>query len=165
MEEVLGSDLQVEFDIVVEDLLDVLDAGLPSGRSKHSDNGTVGWDSKQIIAHIIELCEFFRTDVEQGMRRPKNVVLGRSTYDQERIDRIESLCTLSASELIERLTLEIGRCAGLLVALDDSDFSLQITHLTDGQITIADLVSKHLIAHVTEHLAQLKELEESQAVK
>lgn len=160
MGEVVGSDLLVEFDVVAEDLLDILDAGLPSGRGKGSNNGTVGWDSKQIVAHIVELCEFFRADIEQGIRRPKSVVLGRSAHDEGRNSRIEALCALTASELIEQLTLEIGKCAGLLASLDDVDFSLQITHLTDGQITITELISKQLITHVTEHVDQLKELEE-----
>lgn len=160
MEEVVGSDLLIEFDVVVEDLLDVLDAGLPGGRSKGAGNGTLGWDSKQIVAHIIELCEFFREDLEEGIRRPRTIVLGRSAYDQGRNDRIEAFSGSSASELIERLTIEIGKSAGLLASLEDGDFAIEVTHLTDGQITIADLISKHLISHVTEHVAQLKELEE-----
>ncbi|TAN20424.1 MAG: DinB family protein [Actinomycetota bacterium] len=161
MAEAAGSDLLYEFDLISEELVELLEAGLPKGHCPSEDDAPEGWDSKQIVAHMAEWCEFWRRDVEEGLRRPRITVLGRSALDEDRSRRIEALSAMPTSELIDRMTLEIGKTAGLLASLEAKDFAATVTHLTDGQITIDDMVSKHLIAHLGEHLAQLKELEET----
>lgn len=160
MAEAASSDLVFEFDLVSEELFELLDAGLPKGRSEPDERCPEGWDSKQIVAHIAELCEFWRNETEECLRRPRNTVIGRSNFDEERLRRVNTLSLLSTSELIDRVTLEVGKSAGLLSALEAQDLAASATHLTDGQITISELISKDLIAHISEHLAQLKELEE-----
>ena len=159
MAEATGSDLLFEFDLISEELVELLEAGLPRGRSRTNGTHHEGWDSKQIVAHMAEWCEFWRNDLEDGLRRPGSRVLGRSPLGEERSRRIEMLSTLTTPDLIDRLTLEIGKTAGFLAALEPSDLNLTVTHLSDGQITVRDLISKHLIAHLGEHLAQFKELE------
>ncbi len=164
MAEASGSDLVYEFDLVSEDLVELLEAGLPKGISHREKSCPEGWDSKQIVAHMAEWCEFWRRDLEDGLRRPRTTVLGRSNLDIERSSRIDTLASLPTFDLIDRLTLEIGKTAGFLAALTPVDLATTVVHLTDGQITVSDMISKHLITHIGEHLAQLKELEQSPPV-
>lgn len=161
MTDVSSQDLLAEFDLVSEELLELLDAGLPKGRSARDDQCPEGWDSKQIVAHIVELIEFWRQNIDEGLKRRNSAVMGRSNFDSERINRIDSLSKLPTGELIERLTIEIGKAAGLLASLENRSLSVEIMHLTDGQITLSELCSRHLITHISEHLAQLGELEQA----
>ena len=160
MAEAAGSDLIFEFDLVSEELIELLEAGLPKGVSHRDKTHPEAWDSKHIVAHMAEWCEFWRADLEEGLKRPGSRVIGRSNLDEERSRRINSLASLSTADLIDRLTLEIGKTAGLLAALDPADLDITLTHLTDGQITVRDLISKHLIAHLGEHLSELMKLEQ-----
>ena len=160
MAETLGSDLVNEFDLVSEELVELLEAGLPKGISHRDKGSSEGWDSKQLVAHMAELCEFWRHDLEEGLRRPRSAILGRSNHDDERTQRINVLALLPTFDLIDRLTLEIGKTAGFLSALTPADIEITVTHLTDGQITVGDMISSHLIAHLGEHLAQLRDLEQ-----
>ena len=160
MAESLGSDLVNEFDLVSEELVELLEAGLPKGISHRDKGSPEGWDSKQLVAHMAELCEFWRHDLEEGLRRPRSAILGRSNHDDERTQRINALASLPTFDLIDRLTLEIGKTAGFLSSLTPADIEITVTHLTDGQITVGDMISSHLIAHLGEHLAQLRDLEQ-----
>ena len=160
MAEAAGSDVLYELDLISEELVELLEAGLPKGRCETEDDVLQGWDSKQIVAHMAEFCEFWRLDVEEGLRRPKVTILGRSALDEDRSRRIEALSAMPTSDLIDRMILEIGKTVGLLASLDPKDFEATVTHLTDGQITIGDMASRHLIAHLGEHLTQLKVLEQ-----
>lgn len=153
-------DLVVEFDLVTEELLDLIEAGLPKGRTEPDEQCPQGWDSKQIVAHIAELCEFWHSDIESCLGRPKSKILGRSSLSQERLQRIDVLASLPTSELIDKATVEIGKCTALLASLEPKDLDMQVTHLTDGQIPVSELASRHLIAHLSEHLGQLRALEE-----
>lgn len=153
-------DLVVEFDLVTEELLDLIEAGLPKGRTEPDEQCPEGWDSKQIVAHIAELCEFWHSDIESCLGRSKNRILGRSSLSEERFQRIGFLASLPTSELIDKATVEIGKCVALLASLEPKDLEMQVTHLTDGQIAVSELASRHLIAHLGEHLSQLRELEE-----
>lgn len=154
-------DLVLEFDVVSEEVLELVDAGLPKGRSSGGEHSPEGWDSKHIIAHIAELCNFWRFDIERGLSKPRTAIVGRSALDSDRDRRVEELAVLPTAELIEQLSVEIGKTAGLLAALEPSDLDVMITHLCDGKMSVAELISKHLIAHLGEHLVQLKELEQN----
>lgn len=153
------ADLVMEFDMVSEELLELLDAGLPKGKSPTDDENSEGWDSKQIVAHMAELCEYWRLSTEEGLRQGTRKVMGRSDSDEERLSRINSLSQLPTGKLIERLTMEVGKAAGLLAALEIAELDVSVLHLRDGHIKLSDLCARHLIAHMCEHLAQLKELE------
>lgn len=160
MAEASGLDMQFEFDLVSEELIELLEAGLPQGICREESLCPEGWDSRQIVAHMAELCEFWRSDVQNGMRSPESVVVGRSNIDPERKRRIEDLANLPATDLIEHLTLEIGRAAGFIAALSQRDLDTTLVHLTDGRIAVTEMISKHLVARLCEYLAQLKELDQ-----
>ncbi|NNN19831.1 MAG: hypothetical protein HKL84_08260 [Acidimicrobiaceae bacterium] len=160
MIEASGSDPLYEFELISQELVELMDAGLPKGRSRNDGDTPEGWDSKEIVAHMAESCEFWRLNLEEGLRRPGTTIVGRPKLDEERSSRISKLSRISTTGLIDRLTLEIGKTAGLLAALEPNDLGTALMHLADGQITVSEMISKHLVAHLDEHLVQLRELEE-----
>jgi uncharacterized damage-inducible protein DinB len=110
------------------------------------------WSAAEIVGHVIELEPYW---AQQALRLAENPgsEVGRQLDDPQRLSGPESGNTLSARDARARIARAGEQAVELLRRIPDSAWST--TGRWRGQdITLADLLQRHLIEHVRDHLDQ-----------
>jgi hypothetical protein len=120
------------------------------------------WGPREVLAHVAEMLPFWMGEIERivdaGARAGgEPPAFGRLEDDPLRVQVIGRDRAFPARELLGRIDVEAGRVARRLRAIGDGDGSLLGRHVTRGDLSIADIAERLIVAHLEGHVAQLRE--------
>jgi hypothetical protein len=124
------------------------------------------WGPREVLAHVAEMLPFWLGEIERivdagvvadGGNEPP--AFGRLEDDPIRVQVIGRDRAFPARELLARIDVEGRRVAARLRALEP-EAGLLGRHPTRGDLSIADLSERLIVAHAEGHVTQLRELVE-----
>ena len=140
-----------------------LEHGAPwplAARFDHADE-TV-WGPPEILAHVAEMARYWTGEMARVLdgagRGLEPVPFGRTADDDVRSAIIGRDRSLPVAELLGWIESDGGRLEGRLRALTDADLATRGRHPIRGEMTVRDLVQRFVVAHLHEHVEQLRPL-------
>jgi uncharacterized damage-inducible protein DinB len=110
------------------------------------------WSAAEIVGHVIELEPYWASEALRLAENP-GCEVGRQLDDARRLAGPESGMTLDAKDARTRIARSGEQAVELLRRIPDSAWSM--TGKWRGQdVTLADLLQRHLIEHLRDHLEQ-----------
>jgi uncharacterized damage-inducible protein DinB len=134
-----------------DELIGTLDWVTPEAWTKRPAESE--WSAAEIVGHVIELEPYWAHQAEYLAQHP-GAEIGRTLDDPVRLGGPERGSSLSAQEARTRLAQSGEEAAETLRRLPDTAWSTKgIWRGTE--VTIDELLERHLIVHVREHLEQI----------
>jgi hypothetical protein len=135
-----------------------VDAGAPWPLAAHFGvEPEASWGPPEVLAHVTEMLPFWLGELERvldGVSEP--VPFGRIATDPVRLGVIERDRTLPLRELWARLDSGIDRYVRRLPDFDDAAVGRRGLHATLGEMTVEQLLERFVVAHLEDHVAQLR---------
>ena len=123
-------------------------------RFDHSPEAS--WGPRETLAHLEEMLPFWLGEAERLLDAPDDpVTFGRVATDDVRLAVIGRDRTLPLRELVARVQVGIDRWRRRWAELDGPSRSRRGTHVTLGELTVADIANRFVASHVEDHLDQL----------
>ncbi len=110
------------------------------------------WSAAEIVGHVIELEPYWAGEALRLAESP-GCEVGRQIDDPQRLSGPEAGMTLSAKDARARIARSGEQAVDLLRRIPDSAWSA-MGKWRGEDVTLADLLQRHLINHVREHLEQ-----------
>lgn len=120
------------------------------------------WGPREVLAHVAEMLPFWLGEIERivdagvGAGGGEPPAFGRLEDDPIRVQLIGRDRAFPGRELLGRIEVEGHRVAARLRALE-GDSGLVGRHPTRGDLSIADLAERLIVAHAEGHVTQLRE--------
>jgi len=115
------------------------------------------WDRRQVLAHVAEMLSYWAEQVEL-VAAGDEVPFGRAVSNPQRIAAIERDRREDPSRLLDRVDDGVGVALALLERLDDRAMATSGHHQTLGEMTVAEMIDRFMVAHLEEHADQLDPL-------
>jgi hypothetical protein len=112
------------------------------------------WDRGQVLAHVAEMLPYWAQQAEL-IAAGEQVEFGRVKSDPDRISAIERDRREDPERLLGRVDEGVAVVLALLERLDDQALACTGRHQTLGEMTVATIVDRFLVAHLEEHADQL----------
>ena len=112
------------------------------------------WDRGQALAHVAEMLPYWAQQAELIVAG-RQAEFGRVKSDPDRVAAIERDRREDPARLLARVDEGVAVVLALLERLDDQDLAAVGHHQTLGDMTVAELVDRFLVAHLEEHADQL----------
>jgi len=123
-------------------------------RFDHSPEAS--WGPRETLAHLEEMLPFWLGEAERLLDAPDDAVtFGRLATDDVRLAIIGRDRTLPLRELVARVQVGIERWRRRLAELDGASRGRHGSHVTLGELTVADIATRFVVGHVEDHLDQL----------
>jgi hypothetical protein len=114
------------------------------------------WNPPELLAHLVEMLAFWPGQIERILDGVEPVPFGRVQSDDARIAAIGRDRALPAAELYRRLDAGIDEAVSRLHSLDAAEAGRVGVHPTRGRMTVDDVATVMLAAHLEEHVDQLE---------
>ena len=120
------------------------------------------WGPREVLAHVAEMLPFWLGEIERivdagvGPGGGEPPAFGRLEDDPIRVQVIGRDRAFPGRELLGRIDVEGRRVAARLRELDPQG-GLLGRHPTRGDLSIADLAERLIVAHAEGHVTQLRE--------
>ena len=115
--------------------------------------GEAEWSAAEIVGHVIELEPYWARQAAHLAEHP-GAEVGRGLEDPVRLSGPDRGTALTAQEARTRLAESGEQAAEILRRLPDSAWSIKGSW-RGTEMTIDELIERHLIHHVREHLEQI----------
>ena len=112
------------------------------------------WDRGQALAHVAEMLPYWAQQAELIVAG-QQAEFGRVKSDPDRGAAIERDRREDPAWLLARVDEGVAVVLALLERLDDQDLAAVGHHQTLGDMTVAEIVDRFLVAHLEEHADQL----------
>ncbi len=144
-------------------LVDHAAAPLPAGLSDPDPGGEERWEAGQVWAHLAEFPSYWMNQIRGILAKrdtgvPEPIPFGRVKTDPERIGAIERDRHTDPAALLRRVRESLAWVGDELRALPDEAWEARGAHPTRGEMTVAPIVERFIVAHLEEHADQLDSL-------
>jgi DinB superfamily len=112
------------------------------------------WDRGQVLAHVAEMLPYWAQQAEL-IAAGRQVEFGRVKGDPDRLGAIERDRREDPERLLGRVDEGVAVVLALLERLDDQALARTGHHQTLGEMPVATIVDRFLVAHLEEHADQL----------
>ena len=112
------------------------------------------WDRGQVLAHVAEMLPYWAQQAEL-VASGEQVAFGRVKSSPDRIAAIERDRREDPGRLLGRVDEGVSVVLALLDRLDAQALARTGQHQTLGEMTVAVIVDRFLVAHLEEHADQL----------
>jgi hypothetical protein len=113
------------------------------------------WDRGQVLAHVAEMLPYWARQIEL-LVAGEQATFGRVRGDPERAAAIERDRREDPERLLGRVDEGVAVVLALLERLDDRAMARTGRHPSLGEMTVAAIVDRFLVAHLEEHADQLE---------
>jgi len=114
------------------------------------------WGPRETLAHMEEMLAFWLGEAELILEAPDgSATFGRMATDDVRLAIIGRDRALPIRELVARVRNGMDRWRRRWAELDEPARQTRGTHVTLGELTVADLGTRFVAGHVEDHLDQL----------
>jgi hypothetical protein len=116
------------------------------------------WGPPEILAHVGEMLPYWLAEAGRVVAGPGwPVPFGRLQTDEARLAAVEQDRRLPIGQLLGRIDRAGSAYADVLPGWDDDALERRGLHPTRGEVSVAELLERHAVAHAEEHLRQLRE--------
>jgi DinB family protein len=112
------------------------------------------WDRGQVLAHVAEMLPYWARQAEL-VAAGRQAEFGRVKGDPDRLAAIERDRREDPRRLLGRVDEGVATVLALLDRLDAQALGRSARHQTLGEMTVAEIVDRFLVAHLEEHADQL----------
>ena len=159
----MTADLVARLGSVAERLTALADTEAPPGALTDADANTGDrWEVGQAWAHLAEFPAYWLEQINRVLAASTAdggaVPFGRTQSDPGRLAAIERDRTTDRDRLLERVTDGIAAARNRIEHLRERDWSARGLHSSRGEMTVAEIVERFLVAHLEEHADQLEKL-------
>ena len=116
------------------------------------------WGPPEVLAHVAEMGPFWLGEIERILAGKEPVPFGRIATDQLRLASIERDRTLPARELYDRTASALDRLERRWPTLGPSELARRGLHPRLGEMTVAAIADRFIVAHVEDHVRQLGDI-------
>jgi hypothetical protein len=142
----------------LSDLAPAVEAGRPWPLSDNfGTEPEAHWGPPETLAHVAEMVPFWTGEIERilaGESEP--VPFGRVATNELRLGIIERDRSLPPRELFARIHSDTARLAARLEELTPAEAGRRGQHPRLGEMTVAEIVPRFLVGHLSEHVVQLR---------
>ena len=137
---------------------------LPSGLTDPDPGASERWEAGQVWAHLAEFPGYWLEQI-RGILAARTggttgpIPFGRMKTDPGRTGPIERERRTDPAELLRRVTSRVADLSATLTALPDDAWSANGMHQALGEMGLAQIVERFVVAHLEEHADQLDGLE------
>ena len=117
--------------------------------------GEQEWSALQIIGHMTEMIPYWLDACRRMIDAAEPPQFGRTLEAPERLAGVALGSTSAANELLSRLKQVIATAAGEIDAMEESERNKTGIHVTQGSLTVADVVERLIVAHAEAHVHQV----------
>jgi hypothetical protein len=112
------------------------------------------WDRGQVLAHVAEMLPYWAQQAEL-VASGGQTAFGRIRSDPGRVAAIERDRHEDPARLLARVDEGVGVVLALLDRLDEAAMTRNGRHQTLGDMTVAVMIDRFVVAHLEEHADQL----------
>jgi hypothetical protein len=143
------------------DELAALAGGLPSLLTSADPGTGERWTGEQVLAHVDELLVYWVDQARQVLEYPDGAVeFGRGKQDPGRLRAVEAGRSADGDRLIADLLQNVAATRTWIGELAEEDLGVVGSHFKRGRMTVGEIVETYVVAHVEEHVEQLREAEQ-----
>ena len=126
-------------------------------RRLRSAGGEDEWSALQIMGHLVEMIPYWLNHCRAlSAATAEPPVFGRTLDAPERLAGVEHGETGDLAALLDRLNEEVQAAARAIRAMSPAERSKTGVHIRRGEVTVADVVEIFIVAHIEDHLAQMR---------
>jgi hypothetical protein len=115
------------------------------------------WTGEQVLAHIDELLVYWSDEARRVLQGPDGAVeFGRGKKDPGRLRAVEVGRLGDGDRLIADLLQNVAAARTWIGALAEEDLAVAGVHFRRGRMTVGEIVETYVVAHVEEHVEQLR---------
>jgi len=132
-------------------------AGRIQNRPGGEDAGNDEWSVTQILGHMTEMIPYWLEHCHRliaATGEPPH--FGRTLEAAERLAGVEMGATGNLGELLGRVESEIQTAAQAIRQMTSEELGRPGIHLRRGEMTVAQVVERFIVAHAEEHLEQVR---------
>jgi hypothetical protein len=115
------------------------------------------WSALQVIGHMVEMIPYWLHHCQRliaaGGEPPS---FGRTLDAPERLAGVERAATHTPDELLRLLHDETRAAADVIRRFSETELKRKGMHVRLGEMTVAEVVTRFIVAHAEEHLAQVR---------
>jgi hypothetical protein len=139
---------------------------VPSGLTDPDPGADERWEAGQVWAHIAEFPAYWMNQVRTILAKrdagaPEPIPFGRTKADPDRLAAIERDRHEDPAALLRRVRESTAWVSSELRALPPHAWGARGLHPTIGDMDLAQIVERFIVAHLEEHAAQLDALADS----
>jgi hypothetical protein len=120
------------------------------------------WDVGQAWAHVAEFVPYWQGEMAEivagAARGDEPVPFGRTVEDVGRVGAIEAGRHDPPPQQMAHLAAALAGLRTWLVGLDEAGWAARGLHSRRGEMTVADITQRFVVAHLEEHADQLEKL-------
>jgi hypothetical protein len=115
------------------------------------------WTGEQVLAHIDELLGYWSDEARRVLQGPDGAVeFGRGKKDPGRLRAVELGRARDGEPLLAELLQNLAGTRAWIGGLVEEDLVVVGVHFRRGRMTVGEIVETYVVAHVEEHLEQLR---------
>jgi hypothetical protein len=115
------------------------------------------WTGEQVLAHIDELLVYWSDEARRVLQGPDGAVeFGRGKKDPGRLRAVELGRSRNAESLLAGLPQSLAATGAWIGELAEEDLAVAGVHFRRGRMTVGEIVETYVVAHVEEHVEQLR---------
>jgi hypothetical protein len=115
------------------------------------------WTGEQVLAHIDELLVYWSDEARRVRQGPDGAVeFGRGKKDPGRLRAVELGRSRDVDSLLAGLSQNLSATGAWLGELAEEDLAVAGVHFRRGRMTVGEIVETYVVAHVEEHVEQLR---------
>ncbi|MDH6124061.1 DinB family protein [Kitasatospora sp. GP82] len=118
------------------------------------------WRLGQAWAHVAEFPGYWTAEMCGVLAAPADSVpsFGRTLDDERRLEAVLVENARTGTEVLPRLTGDVGTLRTLLGLLPDEAWDRRGVHAVHGVMTVEEIVDEFLVGHLEEHVEQIASL-------
>jgi len=118
------------------------------------------WGPREVLAHVNEMHAYWTGQLEAVLAADPAAAppFGRVATDSNRLDRIAIDRQRPAGELLDGIEGGLRRASAFVERLTAADLDRAGFHPTRGDVRVADAIERFLVAHLEDHVVQLREI-------
>lgn len=118
--------------------------------------GANEWSALEIMGHLIEMIPYWLDHCHRFIDAVEPPRFGRTLDAPERLAGVEQATTRAPDELLRLLNHEVHEAVTVIRRLSSAERGKTGIHLRQGEMTVAEVVERFVVAHAEDHLAQIQ---------
>jgi hypothetical protein len=114
------------------------------------------WSALEVMGHIIEMIPYWLGHCHHLIAATEPPRFGRTLDSPERVAAVEQATTRDPEELLGLLNREVQGAVAVIRHLSPGERGKTGFHLRQGEMTVAEVIERFIVAHAEDHLAQIR---------
>jgi predicted enzyme related to lactoylglutathione lyase len=114
------------------------------------------WSVMQVLGHLVEMIPYWLGHCQVLIAAGEMLVFGRGPDAPERQAGVERGVTGEPERLLKLLEEEVQTAARAIRDMSTTERNQKGLNIRQGEMTVADIVERFIVAHAEDHLAQIQ---------